>query len=375
MPFSKRTDWDQQSNPLSRLLDELKSKRIAITDLTESNPTRCGFDYPPAILKALCDPKNMQYEPDSRGMLSARQEVGRFCGFDPQRIVLTASTSESYSFLLRLLLDAGDKVLVPRPSYPLFQFLLELNDAHFEHYPLVYDGQWRIDFAALEKLIDKRTKAIILVNPNNPTGSYLKADELKRLNAVCRKHGLAIISDEVFFDYRLGEGPFVSLKDNAEVLTFVMGGLSKSLGLPQMKLGWILASGPKTLVREALGRLEIIADTFLSVNTPVQNALSAWFSCAEQMRGQIMERVRDNLAFLDCSGIKTLAVEGGWYAVVPIGDKDEEEFVLEALRRHHILAHPGFFFDFDTPGHLVLSLLPRGEQFAKINAIFKENHA
>lgn len=369
MPFSKRTDWDQRSNPLSQLLDEFKTRGIAVTDLTESNPTRCGFQYPPQILSALSDPKNLQYAPESQGMASAREAVGRFCAFEPGRIVLTASTSESYSFLFRLLLDPGDKVLVPRPSYPLFQFLLELNDASFDHYPLVYDGQWRIDFEALERLIDKRTKAIVLVNPNNPTGSYLKADELKRLNAICRKHGLAVISDEVFFDYRFADGPFVSLKGNADVLTFVLGGLSKALSLPQMKLGWMLLSGPQQEVQEALGRLEIIADTFLSVNTPVQNALPMWFPIAQQVHRQVMDRVQGNWEYLKRTGAQVLAVEGGWYAVIRLEDIDEEDFVLQALQRHHVLIHPGFFFDLEPAGHLVLSLLPPPEQFAKINEL------
>ncbi len=374
-PFSKRTAWDRQSNALNAILEELKAQPVDIVDLTESNPTRCGFDYPQAITQVLSDPRNLDYVPDSRGMMQARKAVGEFTAFDPSRIILTASTSESYSFLFRLLLDPGDKVLVPKPSYPLFQFLLELNDAEYEHYPLVYEGgSWHIDFKTMEYLVDARTKAIVLVNPNNPTGSYLKADELKLLNAFCRKHGLAIISDEVFMDYRLEKGPFVSLKDNQDVLTFVMGGLSKAMALPQMKLGWILASGPKDVTHEALERLEIIADTFLSVNTPVQNALSSWFACAGDLQGQIMDRVRANLKILTDAGVKVLPVEGGWYAILDMGDMDEEAFVLEALHKHHILVHPGFFFDIQAPGHLVVSLLPRTEQFVKILTVIGDTH-
>ncbi|MBI4309045.1 MAG: pyridoxal phosphate-dependent aminotransferase [Candidatus Omnitrophica bacterium] len=370
MLFSKRTNWDRKPNALNQLMDELKLQGAAIVDLTESNPTRCAFAYPPEILQSLPDAKNLQYAPDSMGTLPAREAAGRFCRFDPRRTILTSSTSESYAYLFRLLLDPGDKVLVPRPGYPLFQFLLELNDAHYEHYPLVYDqGNWRIDFNRLERLIDGRTKAIIVVNPNNPTGSYVKAEELRRLSAVCRKHGLAIISDEVFFDYRLNDGPFVSLREHNDVLTFVLGGLSKSMGLPQMKLGWMLVNGPDGLVNEALARLEIIADTFLSVNTPAQNALAAWLAHAETMRTQILQRVKSNLECLTKSGVNVLSVEGGWYAVVHAGHIDEESFVLDTLRRHHILVHPGFFFDFELPGHLVLSLLPPQERFVKIISV------
>lgn len=371
MRFSRRTEWNQESNALTRLLEELKSQSTEIIDLTESNPTRCGFDYPPGFLQGLSDPKSLQYTPDARGMDAARQAVGKFCGFDPARILLTASTSESYSFLCRLLLDPGDKVLVPSPSYPLFQFLLELNDAAFDYYPLVYEGHWRIDFERLERMIDGRTKAIILVNPNNPTGSYLKEDELKQLNALCRKHNLVVISDEVFFDYPLAPGRFATLKDNPDVLTFCLGGLSKSLALPQMKLGWILASGPQREVEGALERLEIIADTFLSVNTPVQNACGAWLAQAGQIQGQVLQRVKANLQTLRESGLNVLVTEGGWYAVVDIGAVDEEQAVLDILKKHHILVHPGFFFDFEEPGHLVLSLLPKAEDFVKIVPVLK----
>ena len=352
------------------MLDDLKFKGIHVLDLTESNPTQCGFKYPAHIIDDLSNLDNLKYVPDSRGMQKARVAVGKFCDFDPARILLTASTSESYGFLMRLLLNPGDKVLIPKPSYPLFQFLLELNDAAFDYYPYVYDGQWRIDFDALEGLIDDATKAIILVNPNNPTGSYLKKNELARLNALCKKHALSIISDEVFFDYPLLKGDFVSLRDNAEVLTFVLGGLSKSLCLPQMKLGWLLASGSSNLVTQAFERLEIIADTYLSVNTPVQNALSHWLSSAASIQVQILERVRTNLAYLKNIGLNVLTVEGGWYAIVHIPGIDEEEFVLNALKEHHILIHPGFFFDVETPGHLVVSLLPQTEDFVRIKEIF-----
>lgn len=372
MKFSDRTGWDRHSNALTHLLDHLKTTGSDVMDLTESNPTRCGFNYPKDLLKGLTDPENLVYEPESRGMLPAREAVGEFVQFPADRIMLTASTSESYLYLFRLLLNPGDKVLVPKPSYPLFQFLLEINDAAVDQYPLVYKDEWRIDFKALERLIDRRTKAIILVNPNNPTGSYLKEDELETLNAICRKHGLAVISDEVFFHYRLSDGPFVSLKDNAEILTFTLGGLSKGLGLPQMKLGWILANGPADVVEEALSRLEIIADTFLSVNTPVQNATTWWFKHCLPVRDQILERITINLDVVKSTGLDVCTVEGGWYAVIRLPGIDEEKFVLDLLKTHQILAHPGFFFDFEKPGHLIVSLLPKTGQFAKMIATIKE---
>ena len=365
--FSKRTGWDLQGNALNQMLEELKSGGVDITDLTETNPTKCGFIYPPEILSSLSLARNLVYAPDPRGMSVAREAVGVFRGFDAGRILLTASTSESYMFLFRLLLDPGDKVLIPRPSYPLFEFLLELNDASFTHYPLVYrEGAWSMDFKTLESLIDAKTKAIIVVNPNNPTGSYIKEDELRTLNVFCRAHALTIISDEVFFDYRLTQGPFVSFKGNADVLTFVLEGLSKSVGLPQMKVGWILANGPGQMVDEALNRLEIIADTYLSVNTPAQNALGPWLSHAKDLQGQILERVKTNWACLRACGIDVLTVEGGWCAVVRREVMDEEGFVLNLLREHHVMVHPGYFFNFEQSGYFVVSLLPKPEQFVKI---------
>ncbi len=370
--FSERTGWDQHPNALNQLLGQLKLKGITVTDLTESNPTRCGIKYPPAILNALSNPNNLSYEPESLGITSARQAAASFLSYDPKRVVLTASTSESYGYLFKLLLNPHDKVLIPKPSYPLFQFLLELNDAVFDYYPLEYaNNAWGIDFNALERLIDAKTKAIILVNPNNPTGSYIKRDELKRLNDICRKYGLSIISDEVFYEYRLSGGDYVSLRDNQEVPTFTLGGLSKSLALPQMKLGWMMLSGPDDLVQGSLNRLEIIADTYLSVNTPVQHALPVWLDHAEQLRNQILAQVKANLDFLSSLGVNILTVEGGWYAVINIGNIDEEEFVLKALKEHHVLVHPGFLFDFDQNGCLVVSLLPPFTQFVNIKKIFR----
>jgi alanine-synthesizing transaminase len=368
--FSKRTDWELSANRLADELELLRSKHVDLIDLTESNPTRCGFNYPSELLKSLAEPANLTYAPDSKGMLKARREIAANFGnrIDPESIVLTSSTSEAYAFLLRLLVNPGERVLIGRPSYPLFQYLIELSDAEYDFYPLIFDGRWRLDFEALEEIVDASTRVIILVNPNNPTGSYISADELIKLNAFCRQHGLAIISDEVFFDYRLEDNhPGISLIGNRDVLTFVLGGLSKSLALPQMKLSWILSSGPEAQVKEALSRLEIIADTFLSVNTPVQNALGPWFGLQKDIQGQVIERVRRNYCavrdFARRETIECLPSEGGWYAVLRIPSiKNEEDWILELLQNKHVSVHPGYFFDFQEEGHIVLSLLSTEER-------------
>jgi alanine-synthesizing transaminase len=247
--------------------------------------------------------------------------------------------------------------------------LLEINDVNFDYYPLLYDGQWRLDIQALEGLVDNKTKAIILVNPNNPTGSYISRAELDFLNEFCRKHQMAIISDEVFFDYALSQGDFISCAGNQTVLTFVLGGLSKTLGLPQMKCAWILASGPQTILQESLSRLEIIADTYLSVNTPVQNALSTWLKYAPAFQKQIISRVQENWQWLSThisEHTQLLSLQGGWYATLRIpAVKSEEEWVLEFLREDHVSVYPGYFFDFDREAYIILSLLPPPSIFQK----------
>ncbi len=368
--FSRRTNWELTANQLNDELERLRSAKIDIIDLTESNPTRCGFTYPPELPKALADPAGLIYAPDSKGMLKARQEVARHHNgiVDAESIVLTSSTSEAYAFLLRLLVNPGERVLIGRPSYPLFQYLIELADAEYDFYPLAFEGQWKIDFEALQEAVTPTTRVLILVNPNNPTGSYISADELKRLNAFCRQHKLAMISDEVFFDYRLDDqAPGVSLSGNKDVLTFVLGGLSKSLALPQMKLSWIMTSGPDAQVKEALNRLEIIADTFLSVNTPVQNALGQWFALQKEIQGQILRRVRGNYETIRewarRESIECPPSQGGWYAVLRLGQiENEEEWILDLLRKRHVSVHPGYFFDFDSDSSIVLSLLPEPER-------------
>lgn len=375
--FSRRTDWELASNQLNTELELLRSKKVPIIDLTESNPTRCGFSYPSQIVTALNNADNLKYAADSKGMRQAREQVAGYYAaqssrVDPESIILTSSTSEAYAFLLRLLVNPDERVLVAKPSYPLFQYLIELSDAQYDFYPLVFDGRWKIDLQALEDAITPTTRVLILVNPNNPTGSYISKEELKAINVLCRKYHLGIISDEVFFDYRIDDNAndAVSLVNNADVPTFVLGGLSKSLGLPQMKLSWIIASGPKQETAEALQRLDMIADTFLSVNTPVQNALTAWFSLRANIQGQILERVRCNhqiiVDFAGKYGFFCLLAQGGWYVVLRMPSvKHEEEWVLNALQAHHVLVHPGYFFDFPQEGHIVISLLPESDPFAE----------
>jgi len=363
-PFARRTQWSQQANALNLSLEELKKQQISIIDLTVSNPTECGFSYPDHLLGQLEKKENLQYQPEACGLVHARQAVAKHYDFPWQQVVLTASTSEAYSFLMRLLVNPGEKVLIPRPSYPLFQFLLEINDVDFDYYPLVFDGlRWSLDLQTLKGLIDNKTKAIILVNPNNPTGSYINRAELNVLNQICQEHQMSIISDEVFLEYAFEQDDRISCMGNQSVLTFSLGGLSKSMALPQMKCAWILASGPQKVLTEALSRLEIIADTYLSVNTPVQNALGDWLKEAKVIQGQIKSRVEDNLQWLrkrlHLHSSSILALQGGWYVTLRIpAIKSEEQWALEFLKEDHLLVYPGYFFDFDKEAYMIISLLP-----------------
>jgi len=356
--FSSRLHWAQETNRLSESVARKRHSGARLLDLTESNPTHAQLHYPHSLVDALADPRALTYEPASRGLDSAREAVSRYYGgsIPTARILLTASTSEAYSLLFKLLADPGDEILVPRPSYPLFEFLAHLDSVRVRQYPLRYDGSWHIDFAALESAITNRTRAIAVVNPNNPTGSFLKRTELDRLESF----GLPLIADEVFSDYAFGDDPsrVRSLAGDRRVLTFSMSGLSKISGLPQMKLGWIVASGSGH--EAALDRLELIADTYLSVSTPVQIALPALL--VSDIGRQIAARTASNLAHLRqalvASPIHVLNVEGGWYATLQVPRiRSEEEWALQLLDRHDVLVQPGFFFDFETEAYLVVSLL------------------
>jgi hypothetical protein len=367
--FSSRVPWDLRPNRLSRLLEEQRRSGVPILDLTESNPTAAGFDYPPEVLEALAGPRGLVYEPAPAGLASARQAVSRYYrarGEDvsAERVLLTTSTSESYSYLFKLLCGPGDEILAPRPSYPLFEFLAALESVRVVQYPLRYHGEWSIDLEALESAVTARSRAVVLVNPNNPTGSFLKQGELERLAAL----GLPVISDEVFADYAFGpdERRVASLASLEGVPAFCLSGLSKVSALPQMKLGWIVANR-----REPYERLELIADTYLSVSTPVQHALPALLEARIPMQAQIKARLRRNLEFLRASvaggsAARVLDVEGGWCATLQVPRvKSEEEWALDLLEARHVLVQPGFFYDFESEAYLVLSLLTREDVFEK----------
>jgi alanine-synthesizing transaminase len=388
MVFAKRTDWDLSENPLSLELTQLRAGGGAFCDLTESNPTRAGIAYPAeGLLALLADPANLVYAPASRGLLKAREAVagyyaGKQASVDAGQIILTASSSEAYAFLFRLLADPHDRVLLPAPSYPLFSYLAGINDVATAYYQIFFDGKaWRIDWDSLEEALSRDTKAVIVVSPNNPTGSCLKPDELKRLNTLCAASGAAIISDEVFADYMFAgqEHCFQTLAANSKALSFALGGLSKAMALPQMKLAWIAVNGPKKQVQDALARLEVIADTYLSVNTPVQNALPSWLAGRGAIRDQVMARVQANYDHLRAvtpatpAGVTVYPVEGGWYAVVKIAmDIPEDEWAVRLLKERRVFVHPGYFFDFNEEGIIVLSLLTPVDVFQEgVKRIFE----
>jgi alanine-synthesizing transaminase len=376
--FSRRFKWDLEPTRFARLIEEKKRACARLLDLTESNPTRAGFDYPAEeILAALAKTPSMLYEPAPRGLFVAREAVAEYYaerGFDvdPERIHLTASTSEAYSFLFKLLADQGESVLVPQPSYPLFEFLAALEGVELRPYELhyVHTAGWRIDFDSVEKAVAPNTRAIILVSPNNPTGSFTKLSEVEQLNSICARHDLALIADEVFGDYGFADDRdrAKSMVSNDSALTFVMSGLSKILALPQMKLGWVVTNGPADLREEAIERLDFIADTFLSVAAPVQHSARPWLRLRRSMQVQILDRVRANLHWLrgvtEESPLRLLSVEGGWYASLELPRQfTEEEWAMTLLEKDDVLTHPGYFFDFPREAFLVLSLLPRAEIF------------
>ncbi|MGD0200857.1 MAG: pyridoxal phosphate-dependent aminotransferase [Bryobacteraceae bacterium] len=374
--FSSRLDWDLRPNRISALIEAKRTAGAELLDLTESNPTRAGIAYPAEeILAALADPRSLVYEPSPAGLREPRAAVAAYCAARGQeapaeRILLTSSTSEAYALLFKLLCDPGDEVLAPRPSYPLFEFLARLESVRVAQYSLRYHGRWEIDLDALERALTGRTRAVVVVNPNNPTGSFLKRRELARLAELCAARGVAIISDEVFSDYAFGADAerVVSLAGVEAALTFCLGGLSKAAGLPQMKLGWIIAGGPAELRARALERLELIADTYLSVATPIQHAAARLLAAGESVQAQIAARTRGNLDWLrgavSGSAIDVLDVEGGWYAILRVPrTRSEEEWALELLAGDGVLVQPGFFYDFEAEAFLVVSLLTRPETF------------
>ncbi len=375
--FSNRTNWNFLENKLTLLLKSLKRERVSILDLTESNPTHCHFKYLDAnLLSPLSSSANLAYEPSPNGKQEARQAIQKYYAekgiqIDEAQIFLTASTSEAYSHLFRLLTNAGEKILIPKPSYPLFHFIADLNDTQLDHYSLNYqNNRWQVDSDQLLGSVTSVHKAMIAVHPNNPTGSFLKTGEAKKLIKLASEKSLAIISDEVFSDYGFAEDPerWKSFADTKEVLSFTLGGISKCLGLPQMKISWIIVNGPKGLMNHAMERLEMILDTYLSVGTPSQAAIPYWFSQRNKIQSEIRERIVKNYASLEKiflnSGVSCLKIEGGWYGILKLPDfKTEEEIVLELLEKDHVLVHPGYFFDCEEGIYLVLSLLPESNSF------------
>ena len=344
---------------------EARASGRRLVDLTVSNPTVCGFEYDAeAILAPLAGGAwALTYDPDPRGMRSAREAVVGYysdhgADVDADAVVLTTSTSEGYGYLFRLLCDAGDEVLVAQPSYPLFDFLADLEDVRLRTYPLFYDHGWWIDFAELELRIGPRTKAIVVVHPNNPTGHATGSRERQRLEEICARHGLALIVDEVFLDYPLGVEGLVSFAMGPHpVLTFCLSGMSKIAGLPQMKVGWIVGLGPDGERLQAMGRLEVIADTFLSMNAPVQGALPVWLAGRKGVQGQILERVRGNLGTAKMSGVEVLEVEAGWSAILRLPQIGEGDAAEMLLREVGVVVHPGSFYGIAETGRVVVSLL------------------
>jgi alanine-synthesizing transaminase len=411
--FSDRTNWKLTRNRLTDALEAVRSGGANVLDLTVSNPTRAGLRYDEAaILRSLSAPQAIDYDPQPKGLRQAREAVAAYysgdpsCGghgvrgpgvrdVDPEQLVLTTSTSEGYSYIFRLLCNPGDELLVPKPSYPLFEFLADLEDVKLVPYPLIYDHGWQMDFPSLEKAVTPRTRGVVVVHPNNPTGSYVQAHELSLLNAFCREHGagkggsgkdgsrksasdksgtgdgsLALIVDEVFLDYAHDGEPRPSFTANQEVLTFTLSGLSKICALPQMKVAWIGVSGPPADTAPALARLEVIADTYLSMNAPLQWATPALLDQRKGLQKQLLDRVCGNLTELDrhLAAQKTcerLAVDGGWYAIlrVPV-TKSDEDLAIELLQKGSVLVHPGHFYDFPSDGYFVLSLITPATHFS-----------
>ena len=364
--FSLRTNWDLEESAFAAAIRIARhAPGPTLIDLTVSNPTLCGFSYDvETILAPLASPAAMVYDPDPRGMHSAREAVARYyadhgAAVDPDALVLTTSTSEAYGYLFRLLCDPGDEVLVAQPSYPLFEFLADLQDVRLKPYPLFYDFGWWIDFAELERCIGPKTRAILVVHPNNPTGHWTAKTDREQLSSLCSRYGLSLIVDEVFLDYpfRAFEERRSFAAEEPSVLTFILSGMSKIAALPQMKAAWLLTLGPDSLQRDALARLEVIADTFLSMNAPVQYALPAWLTTRGAIQQQILERVTRNFQ-VAAATLPVLQTDAGWSAIIKVAGAAQE-----LLRQQRVITHPGSFYGISEGRRLVLSLLPPEEIF------------
>ena len=376
--FSRRTSWSNHPNKLSTAFEQRLRAGLPVIDLTLSNPTQAKIDYPVTeLLASLQNTRVLSYQPDPRGLLTARQAVcdyyaGKNAVLDPSDIFLTASTSESYSTLMKLLCEVGDTILVPSPSYPLFEYLAQINDVGLRNYSLAYDGRWHIEIASVKSAITPNTRAIVIINPHNPTGEFLQADEYAEIVRIATDHNCALIVDEVFIDYKFDRAGFSqTTAAAADLLTFTLNGLSKLAGLPQMKLGWIAVSGPEKLTTEAMSRLEIVSDTFLSVNTPVQVALSEFLKLGKEISTSILTRVKINYKHLqdsirEGSPCGVLNCDGGWNAIIQLPrTKSDEEWAMELLDKRGIFVYPGYFFDLRESGLIVVSLLQREEIFLR----------
>jgi alanine-synthesizing transaminase len=371
--LSTRTAWDLAANALAARTDALRASGRPVLDLAQSNPTRAGLGWEPGELAAvLADPRAATYEPSPQGLPAAREAIAQYLAargapLDAGRVLLTASTSEAYALLFKLLCDPGDEVLVPAPSYPLLELLADLEAVRLVRYPLRYDGSWHVDLAAIEAAMGPRTRALVTVSPANPTGAVLDPGELAALDRLCAAHDLALLCDEVFADTALVPCQSV-VAGSREALAFHLAGLSKTCGLPQLKAGWIAAAGPAARVGPALARLEVIADAYLSVSGPAQLALPALLARRERFLVPLRARLAENratLAGIRDAPVSALASSGGWTAVLRIGETVDEEALCLALLDDGVAVQPGFFYDFERPGYLVVSLLTPPAEFTR----------
>jgi alanine-synthesizing transaminase len=376
--FSERVPSDLRQNRLADALADRRRQNRDVIDLTASNPTRAGFAYPEGLLAPLADPRGLVYTPEPLGLVEARLAVvadfaRRGLTVDADNLALTASTSEAYSLLFKVLCAPGDEVLIPRPSYPLFDHLTRLDAVTAIPYDLEYHTRWSVDLGSIEGAIGEKTRAVLIVSPNNPTGQFVETPEVDAIVRLAREHDLAIISDEVFADYPLetGSAPSGQLLRRHDVVGFTLGGLSKSIALPQAKLAWMAISGPQETLPAVRARLELACDTYLSVSTPIQLAAAELLERGSDVRRQVCERLAENYRTLkaragDVRSCDVLKTEGGWYTVLRVPSiMAEEELVLALLEEDGVLVHPGYFFDFPREAFLVLSLLPPRDRFAE----------
>ena len=375
--FTDRTNWNSKSNRVAQKAAELRRSGFRLLDLTQSNPTRCGFRYPDTlILDPLMRVDTLVHHPAPKGLAEPREAIAAYYRnqeheIDASRINIVSGTSEAYNYLFRLLLEPGESILVPSPSYPLLDFIAQLNDVALKTYPLHYDDRWWVDIDALRNAADETTRAIVIINPNNPTGSFVGRGEMQEILSSARENQMALIVDEVFYDYQLCDETPLSAIAIDSVLTFTLNGISKTLGLPQMKLSWVIVGGPDDLVRSAGDRLDIIADTYLSVSTPIQLALTGWLDHKAEIQREILGRVHDNQSMLQsCDAFDTLNIEGGWSAIVRIpGFGGAEDFVLQLMEKDGVLVDPGSFYGFSSDNYVVISLLPTPSVFQKATAL------